>query len=113
MHRKKRQKFKINAYYYLCFVTLVVFLQPPKYLTVNGACDILRISNQQTELKMTIATELPKGLTTENEILDAAFILMKQQMGIKTARYYFCYHEDYPSDVINEYFWLQEQTETM
>jgi hypothetical protein len=57
---------------------------------------------------MTIANELSKGLTTENEILDAAFALMKQQLGIKTARYYFCYNEDYPSDVINEYLWLQE-----
>lgn len=58
---------------------------------------------------MTIANELPVGLTTENEILDAAYILMKQQMGSKTARYYFCYHEDYPSDVVNEYRWLQQQ----
>ena len=59
---------------------------------------------------MTIATELPRGLNTENEILDAAFALMKQQLGIKTARYYFCYHEDYPSDVVNEYFYLQQET---
>jgi hypothetical protein len=60
---------------------------------------------------MTIATELPKGLITENEILDAGYILMKQQMGSKTARYYFYYHEDYPSDLINEYRWLQESVE--
>jgi hypothetical protein len=33
---------------------------------------------------------------------------MKEQMGLKTARYYFYYHEDYTSDVINEYLWLQE-----
>ena len=59
---------------------------------------------------MTIATELPRGLNTENEILDAAFALMKQQLGNKTSRYYFCYHEDYPSDVVNEYFYLQQET---
>jgi hypothetical protein len=59
---------------------------------------------------MTIATELPVGLVTEDEILDAGYLLMKQQMGSKTARYYFCYHEDYPADVINEYRWLQEST---
>jgi hypothetical protein len=58
---------------------------------------------------MTIANELPKGLTTENDILNAAFHLMKLQLGLRTARYYFCYSEDYPSDVINEYIWLEEQ----
>ena len=58
---------------------------------------------------MTIATELPKGLTTENDILNAAFNLMKLQLGLRTAKYYFYYHEDYPSDVVNEYIWLQEQ----
>lgn len=58
---------------------------------------------------MTIANELPRGLTTENEILDAAFNLMKQQLGLRSARYYFCYCEDYPSDVINEYLYIQQQ----
>jgi hypothetical protein len=58
---------------------------------------------------MTIATELPVGLVTEDEILDAGYLLMKQQMGSKTARYYFCYHEDYPADVISEYRYLQQE----
>jgi hypothetical protein len=58
---------------------------------------------------MTIANELPKGLTTENDILNAAFNLMKLQLGLRTAKYYFYYHEDYPCDVVNEYIWLQEQ----
>jgi hypothetical protein len=58
---------------------------------------------------MTIANELPVGLMTEEEILGAAFNLMKLQLGLRTAKYYFYYHEDYPSDVINEYIWLQEQ----
>ena len=58
---------------------------------------------------MTIATELPKGLTTENDILKAAFELMKSQLGNKTARYYFYYNEDYPSDTVNEYIWLNKQ----
>jgi hypothetical protein len=57
---------------------------------------------------MTLANELPKNLQTEDEILAAGFILMKEQLGLKTARYYFYYHEDYPSDLINEYLWLQE-----
>ena len=57
---------------------------------------------------MTIANELPRGLTTEDEILDMAFNLMKLQLGLRTARYYFCYNEDYPSDLISEYLHLQE-----
>jgi hypothetical protein len=56
---------------------------------------------------MTIATQLPSGLVTEDEILGAGYTLMKQQMGSKTARYYFYYHEDYPADVISEYRYLQ------
>ena len=59
---------------------------------------------------MTIATELPRGLMTENEILDQAYLLFKERYGIKSARYYFSYNEDYPSDVINEYFYLQQET---
>jgi hypothetical protein len=57
---------------------------------------------------MTIANELPRGLTTESEIIEAGFNLMKQQLGLKSARYYFYYHEDYPSDVVNEYIWLEQ-----
>jgi hypothetical protein len=34
---------------------------------------------------------------------------MKTESGIKTARYYFYYHEDFPSDLVSEYFWLQRQ----
>jgi hypothetical protein len=56
-----------------------------------------------------LAQELPKGLTTENEILAAGFALMKEQMGLKSARYYFYYHEDYPADLINEYLWIQKE----
>ena len=57
----------------------------------------------------TLAQELPKGLSTENEILAEGFKLMKEQLGLKTARYYFYYHEDYPSDLVNEYIWLQKE----
>jgi hypothetical protein len=58
---------------------------------------------------MTVATLLPKGLKTETEILAAGFALMKEQLGLKSARYYFYYHEDYPSDLISEYNWLHEE----
>jgi hypothetical protein len=57
---------------------------------------------------MTLANELPKGLQTEDEILAAGFALMKEQLGLQSAHYYFYYNEDYPSDLINEYLWLQE-----
>jgi hypothetical protein len=62
---------------------------------------------------MTIANELPRGLTTENDILDMAFNLMKLQLGLRTARYYFYYSEDYPSDVVSEYIWLEKQMENV
>jgi hypothetical protein len=59
---------------------------------------------------MTIAEQLPVGLVTEDEILGAGYQLMKQEMGSKTARYYFCYNEDYPSDLLSEYRYLKQQT---
>ena len=59
---------------------------------------------------MTIANELPRGLVTEDEIINAAFNLMKSQLGNKTARYYFWYDEDYPSDTVSEYNWLEKQS---
>jgi len=58
---------------------------------------------------MTVAQQLPKGLKTETEILAAGFALMKEQFGLKSARYYFYYNEDYPSDLISEYNWLHEE----
>ena len=58
-----------------------------------------------------IAEQLPAGLVTEDEILDAGFALMKQQQGAKAARYYFCYDEDYPADLISEYRFLQQPKE--
>ena len=58
-----------------------------------------------------IAEQLPAGLVTEDEILGAGFALMKQQRGAKTARYYFCYDEDYPADLISEYRFLQQHKE--
>ena len=58
-----------------------------------------------------IAEQLPAGLVTENEILDAGFAIMKQRDGTKAARYYFCYDEDYPADVISEYRFLQQHKE--
>lgn len=58
---------------------------------------------------MTIATELPKGLTTEDEILKAAFELMEKQLGLKTALFHFSYDKDYPSDTVSEYMWINKQ----
>ena len=58
-----------------------------------------------------IAEQLPAGLVTENEILDAGFAIMKQRDGTKAARYYFCYDEDYPADLILEYRFLQQHKE--
>jgi len=54
-----------------------------------------------------LAQELPQGLVSENDILAAGFTLMKEQMGLKSARYYFYYNEDFPTDLINEYIWLE------
>ena len=55
--------------------------------------------------------EARPGIATEKELLGQGFELMRQQQGSKTARYYFWYHEDFPSDFVSEYFWLQRQVQ--
>jgi len=57
-----------------------------------------------------MAQELYKSnpdLDSEDDILNAGFAIMKQRDGAKAARYYFSYDEDFPSDFISEYKWLQ------
>lgn len=61
----------------------------------------------------TTAKLLPPGLKTEDEILDAGFAIMKKESGIKTARYYFCYSEDYPADFIADYRDLEDARKTV
>jgi hypothetical protein len=51
------------------------------------------------------------NITAENDVLDLGFDVVKKALGLKSARYYFWYHEDFPSDLINEYIWLQQQKE--
>jgi len=51
------------------------------------------------------------SITAENDVLDLGFEVVKKALGLKSARYYFWYHEDFPSDLVNEYFWLQQQKE--
>lgn len=55
-----------------------------------------------------IFTDNP-SIKTEDQVLDAGWVIMKAESGIKTARYYFHYHEDFASDLVSEYFWLQRQ----
>ena len=49
------------------------------------------------------------NLTAENDILALGFGIVKKAQGPKSARYYFWYHEDFPSDLVSEYFWLQQE----
>ena len=51
------------------------------------------------------------NITAENDVLDVGFDVVKKALGLKSARYYFWYDEDFPSDLVSEYFWLQQQKE--
>ena len=51
------------------------------------------------------------NITAENDVLDLGFEVVKKAQGLQAAKYYFWYDEDFPSDLINEYFWLQQQKE--
>ena len=48
------------------------------------------------------------GLTAESDILDLGYKVVKQALGARSARYYFCYHEDFPADLLNEYLWIKQ-----
>jgi len=52
---------------------------------------------------MTLAEQLPPGLS-EDQVLAEGFKLLTEQLGVKAARYYFYYDEDYSSDFVSEYF---------
>jgi len=60
--------------------------------------------------KMTIATQLPKNLITEAQILNEAYKVLREQVGSKSARYHFYYDQDFISDIITEYRYLQLET---
>lgn len=60
---------------------------------------------------MTLVEKLPRGLKTESEILGAGYTLMRKEQGAKTARYYFCYNEDFPSDFLSDYQALETAAE--
>jgi hypothetical protein len=59
---------------------------------------------------MTIATQLPKNLLTEAQILNEAYKVLREQVGSKAARYHFYYDRDFISDIITEYRYLQLET---
>ena len=61
-----------------------------------------------TSLAEQIFVEHP-DIKSEDEVLGQGFARIRAESGIRAARYYIWYHEDYPSDLISEYFWLQRQ----
>ena len=74
--------------------------------------DYESIETEDESSRMSMAQELYKSnpdLDSEDDILNAGFAIMKQRDGAKAARYYFSYDEDFPSDFISEYKWLQRQ----
>jgi hypothetical protein len=74
--------------------------------------DYESIETEDASSRMSMAQELYKSnpdLDSEDDILNAGFAIMKQRDGAKAARYYFSYDEDFPSDFISEYKWLQRQ----
>ena len=57
---------------------------------------------------MTIAQQLPKNLTYEYQILNEAYKVLREQLGSRTARYYFYHDRDFISDIVTEYRYLQK-----
>ena len=55
-----------------------------------------------------LALAMPQGLTDENKILQVGYNEIKAVGGKKLADYYFHHSEDFPSDFVSAYFWLQK-----
>lgn len=55
------------------------------------------------------AEDIKPGLKTEEEILNAGWEVVKAVRGAKAARYLFNYDEDFPSDLISDYRFLEQQ----
>ena len=55
-----------------------------------------------------LAMALPDGLTDEKEVLRLGYEDLKATLGKKQADYLFKYDEDFPSDFVSAYFWLQK-----
>jgi len=55
-----------------------------------------------------LAMALPDGITDENEVLRLGYEDLKATLGKKQADYLFKYDEDFPSDFVSAYFWLQK-----
>jgi hypothetical protein len=54
--------------------------------------------------------EINPNIESENELLGVGYDHMRKESGFKSARYYFCYHEDFPADFVNEYRDMQTAT---
>ena len=61
-----------------------------------------------TTLAKQIFQENPR-IASESEVFALGFERMRKEQGLKAARYYFWYDEDFPADYVSEYFWLQRQ----
>jgi hypothetical protein len=48
------------------------------------------------------------NIETEDEILNHAYAVIKAEVGNKTARYLLNYDEDFPSDLVSSYRWMQK-----
>ena len=59
-----------------------------------------------------LAQAMPDGITDEKELLRMGYQDLKTTLGKKTADYLFNYDEDFPSDFVSAYFWLQKNPQT-
>ena len=53
--------------------------------------------------------EQDPNITSEDEVLNHAYAIVKADQGNKFARYKFNYDEDFPSDIVSNYFYLKKQ----
>jgi hypothetical protein len=53
--------------------------------------------------------EQDPDITSEDEVLNRAYAIVKADQGNKFARYKFNYDEDFPSDIVSNYFYLKKQ----
>ena len=54
-----------------------------------------------------------QDISSEDEVLNQAYHIVSNDQGQKAARYMFNYDEDFPSDLVSAYFWLQKNSDSV
>ena len=84
-------------------------LAHPDTLKKKGVAEGREFGSYYDEKVAQQVFEQDPDITSEDEVLNRAYAIVKADQGHKFARYKFNYDEDFPSDIVSNYFHLKRQ----